>query len=80
MLIKRVSKTIENKAHEQKGGFIRMLLGKLSASLSGNMLEGKGFVKVGKEKVIQEIIFSYVKYRASLTNPDEYKSSFTIYI
>ena len=57
MLVKRVSKTIENKTNEQNGEFIRMLLGKLSASLLGNMLEGKGFVKVGKEKIIQEIIF-----------------------
>ena len=35
-----------------------MLLGKLGASLLGNMLEAKVFVNAGKQKFIQEIIFS----------------------
>ena len=43
-----VSKTIQNKAKEQKGGFLSMLLGTLGASLLGNLLTGKGVNKKGK--------------------------------
>ena len=40
ILLKGVSKTIENETKEQKGGFLSMLLG---ASLLGNLLtDGKG--------------------------------------
>ena len=46
-LIKGVSKTIKNEAKEQKGGFLSMLLGTLGASLLGNLLTGKGFVRAG---------------------------------
>ena len=38
LLIKSVSKTIKNEAKEQKGGFLRMLLGTLGASLLGGTL------------------------------------------
>ena len=41
LLIKGISKTIKNKAKEQKGGFLGMLLGTLGASLLGNLLTGK---------------------------------------
>ena len=43
LLIKVVSETIKNKAKEQRGGFLGMLLGSLGASLLGNILTGKGF-------------------------------------
>ena len=46
-LLKRVTKTIKNKAEEQKGGFLVMLLGTLWASLLENMLVGKGIVRAG---------------------------------
>ena len=36
------SETIQNKAREQKGGFLSMLLGTLGASLFGNILARKG--------------------------------------
>ena len=42
LLLKGVSKTIQNKAKEQKGRFLSMLLGTLGASLLGNILAGKG--------------------------------------
>ena len=42
LLLKGVSKSIQNEAKEQKGGFLSMLLGKLGASLLGNMLVAKG--------------------------------------
>ena len=44
LLLKVVSKTIQNEAKEQKGGFLSMLLGKLGANLLGNILVGKGIV------------------------------------
>ena len=46
-LLKRVTKTIKNKAKEQKGGFLVMLLGTLWGSLLENMLAGKGIVRAG---------------------------------
>ena len=42
LLIKGVSKSNENETKEQKGGFGRMLLGILAASLLGILLTGKG--------------------------------------
>ena len=47
ILLKGVSKTIENETKEQKGGFLSMLLGTLGARLLGNLLSGKGIVRVG---------------------------------
>ena len=40
ILLKGVSKTIENEAKELKRGFLSMLLGTLGASLFGNLLLG----------------------------------------
>ena len=40
LLIKDVSETIKNKAKEQKGRFLSMLLGTLGGSLLGNLLAG----------------------------------------
>ena len=45
LLIKGVRETIKNEAKEQKGGFPRMLLGTLGASLLGNLLTGKSTVR-----------------------------------
>ena len=48
ILLKRVSKTIENETKEQRGEFLSMLLGTLGASLLGNLLTGgKGIMRVG---------------------------------
>ena len=41
ILLKGITKTIENETNEQKGGFLGMLLVTLEASLLGNMLTGK---------------------------------------
>ena len=38
ILLKGATKTIENEAKEQKGGFLSMLLGTRGASLLGNLL------------------------------------------
>ena len=48
ILLKGVSETIKNEAKEQKGGFLSMLLGALSASLLGDMLFGKGVIRAGE--------------------------------
>ena len=45
ILLKRVSKTIENETKEQRGGFLSMLLGTVGASLLGNLLTGKGIMR-----------------------------------
>ena len=48
ILLKGVSKTMENETKEQRGGFLSMLLGTLGASLLGNLLTGgKGIMKAG---------------------------------
>ena len=48
ILLKGVTKTIENEAKEQRGGFLSMLLGTLGASLLGNLLTGKGMMRAGE--------------------------------
>ena len=49
ILLKGVSKAIENETKEQKGGFLSMLLGTLRDSLLGNLLSGgKVIVRAGK--------------------------------
>ena len=74
ILLKGVSKTIENEIKEQRGGFLSMLLGTLGASLLGNLLTGKGIMRAGdgivragegsKKKTKFTITFSSInKYR-----------------
>ena len=48
ILLKGVSKTIENETKGQRGRFLSMLLGTLGASLLGNLLTGgKGIMRAG---------------------------------
>ena len=47
-MIKGVSETIGNEAEKQKGRFISILLGKLDASLLGNLSSGKGVIQAGE--------------------------------
>ena len=48
ILLKGVSKTIENETKEQREGFLSMLLGTLGTSLLGNLLTGgKGIMRAG---------------------------------
>ena len=51
LLLKGVSKTLQNEAKEQKGGFLNMLLGTLGPSLLGNILAGKGMNRVGEGSI-----------------------------
>ena len=52
VLLEGASKTIQNEAKEQRGGFINMLLGTLGASLLGDILSkglsGKGVIRSGE--------------------------------
>ena len=47
ILIKGITKTIQNETKEQKDGFLSMLLGTLRAVLLGNLLVRKGIVRAG---------------------------------
>ena len=49
ILLKGVTKTIENETKERKRGFLSMLLGTLGATLLGNLLTRKGIVRAGSE-------------------------------
>ena len=52
ILLKGVTKTIENETKEQRGGFLGMLLVTLGASLLGNLLTvGKGMMRAGEGSV-----------------------------
>ena len=52
ILLKGVSKTIENETKEQRGGFLSLLLRTLGASLLGNLLSGgKGIMRAGEGSV-----------------------------
>ena len=52
ILLKGVTKTIENKTKEQKRGFLGTLVGTLGSILRGNLLSGKGIVRAGSGKGI----------------------------
>ena len=53
ILLKGVTKTIENETKEQKGGFLSLLLGTLGASLLGNLLTGgKGIMRAGEGSIM----------------------------
>ena len=47
ILLKSITKTIENETKVRKEGLLEMLLRTLGASLFGNMLAGKGIVRAG---------------------------------
>ena len=63
LLLKGVSKTIQNEAKEQKGGSFSMFLGTLGASLLGNILAGKGIHRAGEG-------FIRASYGSSIKNKD----------
>ena len=66
ILLKGVSKTIENETKEQRGRSLSMLLGTLRASLLGNLLTGKGIMRAGDGIVVQE---AEVKKKLNLLLP-----------
>ena len=52
LLLKVVTETFQNEVKEQKGGFLRALLGTLGVILLGDLLIGKGIYRAGKGKGI----------------------------
>ena len=72
LLLKRVSETIQNEAKEQKGGFLSMFIGTLSASLLGNVLAGKGINRAGKG--IVRAGYGNIKVRKATTKRQDHKS------
>ena len=52
ILLKGVTNTIKSETKEPKGGVLNMLLGTLGATLSGNLLSGKGIARAGSGKGI----------------------------
>ena len=55
LLLKGVSKTIQNEPKEQNGGFLSTLLGTLGASLLGNILAQKGINRAGERAIAKSI-------------------------
>ena len=71
ILLKGVSKKIENENKEQGGRFLSMLLGTLGASLLGNLLTGKGIMRAG-DGIVQAgegSVASRAKDEGSKKNP-----------
>ena len=54
--IKKIVKSLEDKAKEQRGGFLGMLLGTLAASWLGNMLTSKGIIRAGEGVIIKLVM------------------------
>ena len=52
LLLKGANETVQNKAREQKGGFLSMLLSTLGASLLGNILTGQGAIAKSRRRRI----------------------------
>ena len=52
LLLKGVTEIVQNEVKEQKRGFLSMLLGTLGATLSGNLLTGRGVNRARKGKRI----------------------------
>ena len=52
LLLKGVTKTVQNEVKQQKGWFLSMLLGTLGASLLGNLLNGKGAIATSQGRGI----------------------------
>ena len=62
ILLKGVTDTVKNETKEQKRGFSSMLLGTLGATLLGNLLTGKGFVRAGYSNNKGKGVLSSVKW------------------
>ena len=69
LLFKGDSETIQNEAKVQKEGFLSMLLGKLGASLLGNILGGKG-INGAREGVVRAVYGSKRGQKTRTKSPD----------
>ena len=50
-MIKGVSEIIKSEAEKQEGGFLKMLLDTLGASIAGNLLTGTGTIRASEDTV-----------------------------
>ena len=55
VLLRGVTKTIENETKEQRGGFLSMLLGTLGASLLGNLLTGGKVIARAGDGIVRAV-------------------------
>ena len=55
ILLKGVTKTIQNETKEQKGGSLSVYLGTLEASLLGNLLAGQGIVRASSVRPLSSV-------------------------
>ena len=60
VLLKVVTKAIQNETKEEKVSFLSMLLGTLGASILGNLLSGKGTIRTG-EGIVRDGYGSSIK-------------------
>ena len=58
LLIKNITKTIENKIKEQRTGFLGMSLGTLSSVLLGDILQAKLLSELVEKQLDQDRIFN----------------------
>ena len=61
--MKGSSETIKNDVKEQKDGFVPILLGTLTATISGNTLTGKTVTKAGQNFWCCLILYLVLKYQ-----------------
>ena len=66
ILLKGVTKAINNETEEQKGVFLSRLLGTLGAILLGNLLSRKGTVRAG-EGILRAAYGSSIKKSSNST-------------
>ena len=71
LFLKGVSETIQDKAKEQKDGFLGMLLAPLRGSWLGNMLTGKGINRAG----VAIMRTAYGSKGSSIKRPSKKKDS-----
>ena len=62
LLITGICKTIKNRAKEQKGGFLIMILVTLGASFIENLLTGKGTIKSSEDIIRSGQIFTATSF------------------
>ena len=53
LMVKGITKAVENETKEQRGGFLKILFSKLGASLLGNILAVRGLVRAGDGFVLK---------------------------
>ena len=77
ILLKGVTKTIENESKEQRGGFLGMLLGTLGASLLGNLLTGENGIMEAVEGIVRAgdgIVKRKPKFTVTFSSINKYRN------